>query len=441
MLTRSRLPIHLPAFVLLWIVLSQLNNFIDPLLSSYLALAAMYATAMLGMVILVGLSGQVSLGNGALMAVGGYAFAVSSMNWTTVPFLGLPWNAVYSVIVAGFAGIVIGFIVGIVGARLRGPYLAGLTLGLAVGIPAIASRLPGILGGNQGLILTVPYPVGGYTAEIAGESAADAEAALNDALGGVASDTASSAPSAMASSDMLTMDDVTGGSSAQALPEASAVPSTDMLTLDDVQSGASGMPIDPSAAPIDPSAIPIDPSALPDSGAAVIDPGFILERWQGSVAIAVACIAGFIALNLVRGRQGRVWRAVRDDPIAAAVSGIDPAGAKVSAFVVSSFFAALAGAVYAQILAYVGPSAFTVGLSLSLLVGVVLGGRSSLMGAAIGAVLIVGLPIVIASIADGRDWPTQIASNAPSLAYGLLVVLVVLVAPAGVVGLIRRRRS
>jgi len=57
-----------------------------------------------------------------------------------------------------------------------------------------------------------------------------------------------------------------------------------------------------------------------------VDSGFVIEQWQASVAIAVACIIGFVALNLVRGRQGKVWQAVRDDPIAAAVSGVSPSG-------------------------------------------------------------------------------------------------------------------
>jgi hypothetical protein len=64
----------------------------------------------------------------------------------------------------------------------------------------------------------------------------------------------------------------------------------------------------------------------------------------------------------------------------------------VSAFVVSSLFASLAGAVFAQILSFVGPGAFSLGLSLSLLVGIVLGGRSSLLGAIIGAFILVWLP-------------------------------------------------
>jgi branched-chain amino acid transport system permease protein len=160
----------------------------------------------------------------------------------------------------------------------------------------------------------------------------------------------------------------------------------------------------------------------------------VLERWEASLAIAVACIVGFIALNLVRGRQGRVWRAVRDDPVAAAVSGISPAGSKVTAFVVSSVFASLAGAVFVQILAYVGPGAFGLGLSLSLLVGIVLGGRSSLVGAVIGAVLLVWLPEFVLGLAGDRGWDEQVTNNAPNLIYGLLVVLVVLVAPGGIVG-------
>ena len=83
---------------------------------------------------------------------------------------------------------------------------------------------------------------------------------------------------------------------------------------------------------------------------------------------------------------------------------------------------------------------FGIGLSLSLLVGVVLGGRSSLIGAAIGAVIIVLLPFTIDTLSEDRGWPQQVGANLPTLIYGLLVVLVVLVAPAGVAGLWQRRR-
>ena len=328
-LTRTpglRLLMHLAVVIGFWFVMMYVNERVDPLMNYYIALAAMYATAMFGMVILVGLSGQVSLGNGALMAIGGYVFALTSMNWTTVPILGWEWNPIWAMVFAGLGGVVIGLIVGVIGARLRGPYLAGLTLGLAVGIPAIANKFPELLGGETGLIIDVPYPPEGLGLE------------------------------------------------------------------------------------------------------------FPLERWLAWIAVAAACIVGFIALNLVRGRQGRVWRAVRDDPVAAAISGISPSEAKLSAFVVSSLFAALAGAVLAQILSYVGPGAFGLALSLSLLVGVVLGGRASLGGALIGAVLLVALPEFVLNISSEREWSEEITNNAPNLIYGLLVVLVVLIAPGGLMG-------
>ena len=430
-LRNSRLLVHAPLFIVIWFVLSRLNFMVEPLVSYYLALAAMYATAMFGMVILVGLSGQVSLGNGALMAVGGYVFAVTSLNWQTVPILGMQWNAVYSVIFA----------------RLRGPYLAGLTLGIAVGLPSIAARFPGLLGGSQGLMLTVPYPEGGYAAESAAEVDAAAEsdaAALEAALSGGTSSPSDAAGSedmltvddvtgAGASEDMLTVDDVTGSASSEDMLTVDDVTGTtapdDMLTVDDV-TGAGSTDTGETAPLPSPSAISSTPSGT------VTDVGFVLEQWQASVSIAVACIAGFVALNLVRGRQGRVWKAVRDDPIAAALSGISPAASKVSAFVVSSLFAALAGAVFAQILTYVGPGAYGVALSLSLLVGVVLGGRGSLLGAVIGAVLLVGLPAAVSNLAGERGWSEQVTNSLPSLAYGLLLVLVVLIAPGGVMGLL-----
>lgn len=467
MIRSSRLLVHAPAFIILWIVLARVNTMLDPLWSYYLALAAMYATAMMGMVILVGLSGQVSLGNGALMAVGGYAFAVSSMHMTTVPIIGVPWNAVWSMVVAGLAGVIVGGAVGALGARLRGPYLAGLTLGLAVGIPAIASRFPSLFGGNQGLLLQVPFPEGGYASASAEaetnalETAADDAAALDAALG--IDSTATAAPSAepsMAADDMLTLEDVTVGGAAESSGAEPTVAAEDMLTLEDVTVGGAAEPSAsaPSMAPEDMLTVddvtsggaatpPVEPlasaTAMPDvpvDGADVAQAGFILEQWQASVSIALACIMGFVALNMVRGRQGQVWRAVRDDPIAAAVTGLHPGRAKVSAFVVSSLFAALAGAVFVQILAYAGPGAFGIGLSLSLLVGVVLGGRDSLAGAVIGALLLVGLPIVITNVAGDRGWPEQVANNSPSLIYGLLVVLVVLLLPGGLVSLVRRKR-
>ena len=433
----SRLVSHALLALAFWLVLTWVNSVVDPQVSYYIALAAMYATAMFGMTILVGLSGQVSLGNGALMAVGGYVFALTSMNWTTVPILGLPWNAVWSMVFAGLGGVIAGVVIGALGARLRGPYLAGLTLGIAVGIPSIINRFPSLLGGEEGLKLIVPYPEGGYPTETMSEDERFDDSGLDEflvdesgAAGVIVEETAP------AEGDLLTLEDAQGGVAQEDLltleDAQGGVAQEDLLTLEDAQGGvapenvpgAETVPV-PDVTP----EIAADPS---DAFTAASD--FVLQQWQASVAIAVACIVGFLALNLVRGRQGRVWQAVRDDPVAAAVIGISPAGGKVSAFVVSSLFAALGGAVLAQILTLAAPSAFGLGLSLSLLVGVVLGGRLSLIGAMIGAALIVWLPEWVDSLSSGVGLPRQVADNAPNLLYGLLVVAVVLLAPGGIMG-------
>ena len=422
----ARLVLHALVAIGIWLVMTWVNGAVDPLMNYYIALVAMYATAMFGMVILVGLSGQVSLGNGALMAVGGYVFALTTLNWSTVPFTSIAMNGVWAMLFAAVGGVLFGLLIGLLGARLRGPYLAGLTLGIAVGIPAVANRFPDLFGGETGLQLTVPYPEGGYAVEEAalGEEFIEELPTSQDAL---PSDGAS--PGA---GDLLTADNFPSGEATA----AATVDPSDLLTVDNFPS-ASASPgelltddtFPSAAASIDPGTV-----VVPDTGDGGIDMGFILERWQASLAVAVACIVGFLALNLVRGRQGHVWKAVRDDPVAAAVSGISPAGSKVSAFVVSSVFAALAGAVFAQILAYVGPGAFGLGLSLSLLVGIVLGGRASLVGAMIGAVLLVWLPEFVLQLSNDRGWDEQVTNNAPNLIYGLLVVLVVLIAPGGIVG-------
>jgi ABC-type branched-subunit amino acid transport system permease subunit len=423
----GRLVGHAAFVIIIWFLIMRLNDSVDPLANYYIALVAMYATAMFGMVVLVGLSGQVSLGNGALMAVGGYVFAVTSLHWQTVPILGVPWNGWWSMAFAAVGGIVVGLLIGGIAARLRGPYLAGLTLGLAVGVPAIANRFPELLGGESGLMITVPYPDGGY-APVEEEVFVDG---TDEGQSGDASSVAvPSAEATVSPDDMLTLDNFPAADASAAAPsEDASVSPDDMLTLDNFPAA------DASAAPPSVDSSSGDLGATDLSGAGdLIDAGFIIERWQAGLAITVACIAAFIALNLVRGRQGRVWRAVRDDSIAAAVAGISPAKAKVSAFAVSSLFAALAGAVFAQILSYVGPGAFGLGLSLSLLVGVVLGGRSSLLGAVIGGLLLVWLPEFVLSLAERGGWEDQITNNAPNLIYGLLVVLVVLLAPGGIVG-------
>ena len=433
----ARLVWHAVIVFAIWLAVTAFLGAADDLMNYYVALVAMYATAMFGMVILVGMSGQVSLGNGALMAVGGYIFALTSLNWQTVPILGWEWNAIWSMVFAGLGGVVIGLLLGGVAARLRGPYLAGLTLGVAVGVPAIANRFPSLLGGESGLILTVPYPEGGYVTDDLTEEFAGEEALVEE--GGAVEDvTIDEQPveeiTAEGFDESAPIEEITAEGFDESAPieEITAEGFDESAPIEEI-TAESVDDLAPEAG-LDPD-LPIDEGSIDLSGVGeFLDGGVIVERYQASIAVATAVIIGFIALNLVRGRQGRVWRAVRDDPVAAAVSGIFPAGAKVSAFVVSSLFAAIAGAVFAQVLAFVGPGAFGLGLSLSLLVGIVLGGRVSLFGAILGAILLVWLPEFVLQVAGERGWDDQITNNAPNLLYGLLVVLVVLLLPGGIMG-------
>jgi branched-chain amino acid transport system permease protein len=125
---------------------------VSELLSEYrdlqLADGAYYFAAIAGLTVLIGLSGQISLGHGALMAVGAYTVAllVGNQHWPLVPAL------LASVVVSAAVGVA----VGAAASRLRGPYLAGATLTFAVGLPGLAYQYSGTFGGANGLTINPP---------------------------------------------------------------------------------------------------------------------------------------------------------------------------------------------------------------------------------------------------------------------------------------------
>jgi branched-chain amino acid transport system permease protein len=115
-----------------------------------LADGAYYFAALAGLTMLAGVSGQISLGHGALMAIGAYTviLLIGNEHWALVPAL---------IASAGVTALV-GIPVGAAASRLRGPYLAGATLALAVGLPALADKFPGTFGGENGLTINPPTP-------------------------------------------------------------------------------------------------------------------------------------------------------------------------------------------------------------------------------------------------------------------------------------------
>ncbi|MGR4870567.1 branched-chain amino acid ABC transporter permease [Variovorax sp. LARHSF232] len=154
--------------------------------------------------------------------------------------------------------------------------------------------------------------------------------------------------------------------------------------------------------------------------------------------LIVLVIIATLAKNLVRGAIGREWMAIRDMDVAAAVIGIRPVYAKLSAFAVSSFIIGLAGALWAFI--YLGawePSAFSVDYSFRLLFMVIIGGLGSIMGSFFGAAFIVILPIALNQFLPallgifGIEISTAGIAHAELMIFGGLIVWFLIVEPHG----------
>jgi branched-chain amino acid transport system permease protein len=276
-----------------------------------LTLVIIYAIALIGLNILTGFNGQISLGHGAFFAIGAYTAAIL-LDKTGIPY----WLAVP---VAGGVCLVVGFLFGIPALRLEGLYLALATFALAVAVPQLLKfrLLEAWTGGVQGIVVERP----------------------------------------------------------------------------DV------------------------PPFLP----------LTADQWLYYFCFAVAVVMFVLAWNLLRGRVGRAMVAIRDHPIAAASMGIDVARVKAATFGVSAMYTGIAGALGALAAQFVSPDSFSFFLSISLLVGVVVGGIASIAGAIFGAFFVVYVP----NLAD------QITKAAPWAIYGLVLLGCMYAMPRGIAGLLQ----
>lgn len=161
-----------------------------------------------------------------------------------------------------------------------------------------------------------------------------------------------------------------------------------------------------------------------------------LQKYWFCLAFVVAF--ALIAKNLVRGHIGRAWMAMRDMDVAAAVIGIRPVSAKLSAFAVSSFIVGVAGALWGFV--YLGswePAAFSIDRSFQLLFMVIIGGLGSIMGAFFGAAFMVALPIALARLLPwlgglvGLQVDTALVSHVEYMVFGALIVFFLIVEPHG----------
>ena len=289
-------PLPMVSIALLLLAACALPFFLSNYSTFQMTMVLVYAIALLGLNILTGYNGQISLGHGAFYAIGAYATAVLMDKfgwpyWATLP-------------VAAAVCLLAGFLVGLPALRLEGPYLALATFALAVALPQLLKykHLEEWTGGVQGIVITKPE--------------------------------------------------------------------SPIATLFGLQMNG--------------------------------------DRWLYFFTLFVTVVMFVIGWNLLRGRIGRALIAIRDQPVAAASMGIDNALYKSLAFGVSAMFTGVAGALGAIAVAFVAPDSFTVFLSLSLMVGMVIGGLASIWGAFFGALVVQFVP----NVAD------HISKAAPGAIYG-----------------------
>jgi branched-chain amino acid transport system permease protein len=151
----------------------------------------------------------------------------------------------------------------------------------------------------------------------------------------------------------------------------------------------------------------------------------------------VVVLVVVVARRIRRSTHGRALLAIREDEIAAEAMGVNTTAYKVRAFVVASFFAGLAGGVFAHYQSIVAPSSFTFVKSMEVVVMVVAGGLGSTTGAVIAAVVLTLLPEALRSLflqVTGDGSMAQKVEQIRMPIYGLLLVVIMLVRPQGLFG-------
>lgn len=141
------------------------------------------------------------------------------------------------------------------------------------------------------------------------------------------------------------------------------------------------------------------------------------------LAFAVLAVLGMIMID--RSKFGRAFRAIKDSELAADVSGVRLSTTKVLAFVISAVYAGVAGGLYAHTFRYISPEFFSLGLTITLLAMVLLGGRGSIIGAIVGVVVLTVLPESLRFIQQYY-----------MVVYGLGIWLLVMFLPGGLVSVI-----
>ena len=172
------------------------------------------------------------------------------------------------------------------------------------------------------------------------------------------------------------------------------------------------------------------------------------QRQLYFLMLAVAALAVTATLNLVRSRPGRAFVAIRDQDIAAEITGIDIFRYKLLAFAISSFYAGVTGVLYTYYLGIANYEQFGLDVSIDYLAMIIIGGLGSVLGSILGAIFVTLLPIFIRTVMEGAGGLLFAASSLdnliPSLSltiFGLAIIVFLVVEPEGLNRLWRNVRN
>lgn len=172
--------------------------------------------------------------------------------------------------------------------------------------------------------------------------------------------------------------------------------------------------------------------------------GIAVTSGQGYflLLLVVLTILALFVGNVMRSRTGRAFQAVRDNETGATIMGVNLFGAKMGAFILSSFIAGIAGALFASYSSYIIPTYWDLTLSIQFVAAIIIGGIASVWGSILGAVFVFALPQVIDLfnlLPQQSSTSTGITSNDLNIViYGLLILAFLLFEPGGIVGLVSR---
>jgi branched-chain amino acid transport system permease protein len=167
------------------------------------------------------------------------------------------------------------------------------------------------------------------------------------------------------------------------------------------------------------------------------------NQWFFLLLLLLLALAAVFVGNVARTRSGRAWQAVRDNEVAASIMGVNLFEAKMGAFILSSFLAGMAGALYASLSGFITPGTWNLVLSVQFIAAILIGGVASVWGSILGAAFVFALPTALTtfSILPQNTSSTLLSpGNLSAILYGLLIIVFLLFEPAGIIGLIRRLR-